>query len=376
MLPVYYDGISDELVKIINSNIDDMLDLFITTAEPANFEEMLPIIFPKHYARNTENAKKVLYTFRDMVNDLYKRDFIKPIYEYALYHLIDWWFEVTEEVREEGLVTFKERLEGYICKNEDEEFIVESIDDIFFYLEDLFADHDFLDIHKYISMYNSNSDFVENFCNINLVEYVELMPDDIKEHFISNFHFDIADFERVINNFEELLNLKKDDDESIFHDYINNNPVLLDVYGEAISKPRFYYPPDESPLGKKYVEPDFIIKYNGNKYKLVELEKPAKKLSTKQGHPRFEVTQTTFQIAEWKNYIENFYHSIKDKFPGICVHSNCSSMVIISRSSQERKDINYMNLLCTQFSCEVITYDDLLERAKRACRNLSALISD
>lgn len=155
------------------------------------------------------------------------------------------------------------------------------------------------------------------------------------------------------------------------------NPILLDVYGELISKPRFRYPEGESPLGKAYVEPDFIIRYPGDKYKLVELEKPGKRLATSKGQTRAEVSQATFQIAEWMDYIRNHYELIKLKFPGISV--NCSSMVVIGRASEEsigagRNTKRYMQMAGQQFAAdELLSYDDLVDKAKQAYVRLQSL---
>jgi len=82
----------------------------------------------------------------------------------------------------------------------------------------------------------------------------------------------LAVLEQLINRFEKLLNEFPDGHESVFHDFLKENSILIDVYvsqKDIVSKPRFHYPPGESPLGKAYVEPDFVIKYAGNKYKLV-----------------------------------------------------------------------------------------------------------
>jgi hypothetical protein len=107
------------------------------------------------------------------------------------------------------------------------------------------------------------------------------------------------------------------------------------------------------------------------------LERPSKPIATKQGQPRAEVTQSSFQIAEWKAYIRNHYDLLKQEFPGIAV--NFSTMIVISRSSEEsfgaKRDIRrYMELLKEQFAIdEVLTYDDLLARAKQAYVALASL---
>lgn len=183
----------------------------------------------------------------------------------------------------------------------------------------------------------------------------------------------------TISKFEDLLKSENDGDEEIFHKFLKENPILLDIYGKALSKPKLRYPSlEDSPLDKEYVEPDFIVKYPFNQYRLIELERPNKRIATKSGQPRSEVTQTTFQIAEWKAYIKNHYELIKDEYPSI--NFNCTSTVVIGRNTEESfgtgRDIKkYKEYLKEQFSVtEILTYDDLVDKAKSAYKQLSSLI--
>lgn len=194
---------------------------------------------------------------------------------------------------------------------------------------------------------------------------------------IRAFHDHLAALGRVIDDFAKLVDERGDEDEAIFHSYLQANPILIDIYGEVVSKPRFRYPCGESPLGKEYVEPDFIVRYPWNAYRLVELERPSKRIATKRGEPTAALGQAAFQVAEWKTYIQKHYDLIKREFPGIFV--SCSSMIVISRSSQRsfgegRGLWDYMELVKNQFRVdEVFTYDDLLQRAKEAYIRLVAL---
>lgn len=182
----------------------------------------------------------------------------------------------------------------------------------------------------------------------------------------------------AIEGFENLLTFSQGKDEDVFHDYLTRNSILLDVYGTSISKPRFVYPEGEaSPIGKKYVEPDFIVVYPNNTYKLVELERPSKQLATKQGHPRQDFNQAAFQTGEWVHYIKNYYHLLKDTYPGIA--SNHTTTVIMSRSIQdtfenEKELRGYIEMIKeTSAVDEILTYDDLLNRAKAAYSRLVSL---
>jgi hypothetical protein len=110
----------------------------------------------------------------------------------------------------------------------------------------------------------------------------------------------LSALEAAISQFAQLLEENPEGPEALFHAFLEQNPILLDVYASAESKPRFVYPEGESPFGKRYVEPDFVLRYTGQSYRLVELERPGKAIGTTAGHGRAELTQAGFQIAEWK----------------------------------------------------------------------------
>ncbi len=177
---------------------------------------------------------------------------------------------------------------------------------------------------------------------------------------------------------ERLLEENELGHEYLFHDYIAQHPILLDVYARnAESKPRFVYPEGAGPLGKKYVEPDFVLSYNDGQYRLVEFERPSKSLATKSGQPRAELTQASWQIAEWKDYINHHYDLLEDKFPGIS--SKPSGLLVIGRSSESRPNNisldRYKAMLREQGLDEVLTYDDLVLRARVATAQIETTLS-
>lgn len=182
----------------------------------------------------------------------------------------------------------------------------------------------------------------------------------------------------AIDKLKKALEETSDASESVFHEILTDSPLLLDVYGEVESKPRFRYPEDNAgPTGKSYVEPDFLIRLPGRRYRLVEIERPSKRIATRQGQPNAEFTQATFQTAEWVDYIKNHYDLLRDKYPGIS--SNYETAVVISRTDArsygDRIDPDrYKDLIRNQFAFnDFLTYDDVLQRAESAYVRLSVL---
>lgn len=195
---------------------------------------------------------------------------------------------------------------------------------------------------------------------------------------VENYTNRLGVLKLAIDEFRNVLLFQSHETEDIFHKLIEAHPILLDVYGHCESKPKLKYPPGEqSPIGKSYLEPDFIVSYSDQSYKLVELERASKNIATKQGQPRSEVGQAVFQTAEWIHYIREHYDEIKSRYPGI--HTKYKTSIIMSRSTQSSfkgiVDMNrYKELIIQQYSIdEILTYDDLFERACAAYTILTGL---
>lgn len=195
---------------------------------------------------------------------------------------------------------------------------------------------------------------------------------------VENYSNRLGMLKSAIDEFRNVLLFQSHETEDVFHKLIETHPILLDVYGRCESKPKFKYPEGEqSPIGKTYLEPDFIVSYPDQSYKLVELERASKSVATRQGQPRSEVGQAVFQTAEWVHFIREHYSELKAIYPGI--HTKYKTSVIMSRSTQSNfKGIDgihrYKELIIQQYSIdEMLTYDDLFERACTAYTVLSGL---
>lgn len=209
-----------------------------------------------------------------------------------------------------------------------------------------------------------------SFGSISLLGGTNVWPENYTNRLIT--------LKKAIDLLRENLLFNNAAPEDFFHQLLLENPILLDVYGQCESKPFFNYPDGHtSPIRKTALIPDFIIIYPDKSYKLIEIERPSKSITNKEGHPRAELTQAIFQIAEWKHFIKSHYEVIRDRYPGI--QSKCKTMVIISRSRQKafgglQNQKEYTEILIEQYKIdEVFTYDDILERASFAYYQLIGL---
>lgn len=195
---------------------------------------------------------------------------------------------------------------------------------------------------------------------------------------VENYQRSLHKLWEAISQFEVLLATNSDAVENVFHQFLEQNPILLDPIGKVESKPRLTFPNGKtSPDGKAYVEPDFIVVSPSGSYRLIEIERASKNLATKAGHARQDLAQAAFQIAEWKQFIAQNYHTLEDRFPNIS--ENSPSAIILSRATQNGFDSEAalrrkVDQLKRQFNVdEILTYDDVLKNARSLYDKLSNL---
>lgn len=180
MIKVHYN-ISNSIERKINKNINKIIELFIDSCEGLDYDTFLQEIFPGFYLRtNRDKCINVIYELKGFTTDEYEHILsdLSSIYEYALYYLIVWWLEVTDEDYMEEFINKDE------IKTQDDEYFAKYINDINEYKSFLFEDWDFLDIPYYLKVYKKNPAIIEDFLHINLEDYLELMPDDIKATYL------------------------------------------------------------------------------------------------------------------------------------------------------------------------------------------------
>lgn len=187
MLPITIE-LSKNVIEKINNNVYYIIDLFLTDCEAWDYETFLIEIFPPFCVRNSIDAcQNIVFELMDMTRDSYKREYLKPIYEYALFMLIEWWVEVTAEM--EGDLLERISLEdidddtNFGVDNEDDFDVLEYLNDVNNYKAILFEDFDFLEIPQFFDQYKEHPQVCEKTFSIDLNEYTDLMPDDIKEQY-------------------------------------------------------------------------------------------------------------------------------------------------------------------------------------------------
>ena len=123
---------------------------------------------------------------------------------------------------------------------------------------------------------------------------------------------------------------------------------------------------------------DFVFREATGEYVLVELERSTLNLFRKDGHPTQELTHAQGQIFDWKRYIEDNLGTVQRELALPGISSNPHGLIVMGRSDslnvEGRRKLRTMRDVSPRI--EVLTYDDVYDRAKAVVENLLGSISE
>ncbi len=159
-------------------------------------------------------------------------------------------------------------------------------------------------------------------------------------------------YEKMLQEFEALLA----GPEEPCHQFLKSHSGLLCPTNDAAwSKVHF----------GKHVS-DFVFREPRDDYLLVEIEAPHHALFRKDGHPRQELTHAVGQIHDWLAFIQDHKAEVEQTLGVSGFSSTPRTLVVIGRSAalteENRRKLAVMQGECRHLS--IITYDDLIERAR------------
>ncbi|MEQ6389271.1 hypothetical protein RZN22_08060 [Bacillaceae bacterium S4-13-58] len=178
VIKIAYD-VSKEVSIKVNEVLEEIISFFIELGEGSgDLEHQLEWIFPTFMTRNEiEKCKKIVFELKEFSADDFLH-ILTPLQEYALYLLIEWY--ITGNDVEYNTAT---DVSNITSKSENDEYVIEHIDDLESFQSFLFADWDFLDVDSYVNMFFNSPKSLELF-NVDLDEYIELMPYDIRDRYL------------------------------------------------------------------------------------------------------------------------------------------------------------------------------------------------
>ncbi|WP_375004769.1 hypothetical protein [Bacillus velezensis] len=183
-----YANLTEELLRYANEKLNDFIENYFEFNDE-DFSDIFPEVIYETKEKQCRKAAKDLYLWS-------KDDFVHtltPLHEYALYSIINITSEIDDDysTHNNGESLFfhdikpKIREEYPDIDKEDEDWVIEDLNDFYFYFENCFQDYDFLDVPLYISIFKNMPSKFESQFDIVLEDYVDLMPPDIEDEYKS-----------------------------------------------------------------------------------------------------------------------------------------------------------------------------------------------
>lgn len=271
------------ITKYVNKNLECIVRVLLDYLEDNNG-------FTSEDFLSHNNLKIDNDTWIEMVYDLYHiirsdviRDYIKPKYEFLLYMILQWWDDcndspddLLEHKLDSNLVN---KIQDTYTSEEGDNYVLNAITNFGEYYYILFADHDFLpgSLERMTIIYLRNPElFKMLYPDVDLKEYKELMPKDLREQF-EELNYEFGEYRKKDLSETALLqdllycsvklqaNHKyKDSLEDDMNDYVRD---LLDAMGYSV---RDQTRQGSSNTGKQAGEVDILVRQENIPYAVIE----------------------------------------------------------------------------------------------------------
>lgn len=173
----------------------------------------------------------------------------------------------------------------------------------------------------------------------------------------------VSELQAAIDEFSRLLDTDPEEWKIQLYLGIRRNQMLLEPSKLDIRS--------EVPIGRWQM--DLVVELPpGERYILIEIERPRHKLFTRKDRITKEVVHAQQQVEDWMNRIKEHPHEAREILPGIkepqgwVVIGRRNSMTEGQQRVLERKNARVQNIT-------VMTYDDLLDKARQHLDNLRDL---
>lgn len=188
-----YSSLTDlerNVTKYVNKNVECIIRVLLDLLEDNN--DFTPEDFLPYNNLRINNAvwNEMVYDLYDIIRSDVIREYVKPKYEFLLYVILQWWDDCTDDPNDLLENKLDDNLAAKIKETYTSEdggnYILNAITDFEEYYYILFADHDFLpdSLERLIIIYIRNPKrFTMLFPDVDLNEYQDLMPKDLREQF-------------------------------------------------------------------------------------------------------------------------------------------------------------------------------------------------
>lgn len=178
------------ITKYVNKNVECIIRVLLDYLEDDN--GFTPEDFLPYNNLRIDNAvwNEMVYDLYDIIRSDVIREYVKPKYEFLLYVILQWWDDCTddpddllENKLDDNLAI---KIKETYASEDGEIYVLNAIVNFEEYYHILFTDHDFLpdNLERLTIIYISDPKwFTMLFPDVDLNEYQDLMPKDLREQF-------------------------------------------------------------------------------------------------------------------------------------------------------------------------------------------------
>lgn len=286
-----------DMVHFVNDYIVEILDCKIDIINDCP-EYDLDFYFPSGYPeKSLEKRKDIIVALRDTIESSFLYDELSPLYSYVLYHIIEEWSKINEEIPELIRHSLPEDLKKKILENlnilpdkvsdeySEELFIIEMLENTQYYNSHCFHDTDFLeeDIRGLVECAINGMIDIVGLTFDELDQYIDVMPIDVAERY-QKFRNNQQQKTEEINEYEivrVIQNAMKTMAKRVVHHQGKSEAVLTadlqDIIEDTLARNYGVFIAREFTLGraaKNIGETDlyFYMKNRGNNVDVAVLE--------------------------------------------------------------------------------------------------------
>lgn len=96
--------LEEKIVKYINDNLEEMVGVYfdyLNADDGFSIDEKLMCVLPRDYVvRKPVECRLLVDELYEIISSQFIRSYIKPKYEYLLYHIMHWWRDVCDNEEE------------------------------------------------------------------------------------------------------------------------------------------------------------------------------------------------------------------------------------------------------------------------------------
>ncbi|WHX40609.1 hypothetical protein QNH36_23730 [Mesobacillus sp. AQ2] len=257
-----YANLTEDLLRYANEKLNDFIENYFEFNDD-DFSDIFPEVIYRTKEKQCRQATKDLY--------LWSKDYfvhtLTPLHEYALYSIINIASEIDDDYRAhnngESLFFYdiepKIREENPDIDEENPDWVMGDLNEFYFYFENCFQDHDFLDVPLYLSIFkNMPTKKFESQFGIVLADYVDLMPPDIEEEYKSLLSLkELKDEIYEVTIKDDFLNVVKKGIDNFVHSIVNHGIYKLLWY-------KNYEPRDEKAVQLLFMATSYLYFQTNN----------------------------------------------------------------------------------------------------------------